>query len=91
MEDHSLWPQVFSAGVPNDQIEIALDHLYGHGGAPTITSEHDYRAAKALYAAMDASVPPQDLHSPMARYVLTLGVRMTEWEARGNPTADSSA
>lgn len=85
MEDRSLRPQFLSAGVPNDQIEIALGYLYGRGGAPVITSEDDYRAAKALYAAMDASVPPQDLHSPMARYVLTLGMRMTEWEARSNP------
>lgn len=84
MEDHSLRPQFLSAGIPEDQIEITLSHFYGHGGAPEIISEGDYRAAKALYAVMDAAVPPRDLHSPVARYVIALGARMTEWEARNS-------
>lgn len=86
MKDHSLRLQFLSAGVPEDQIEIALGNFYGSGGAPEITCMGDYTAAKSLYAVMDASVPPQDMHSAVARYVITLGARMTEWEMRSNPT-----
>jgi len=32
--------------MPEDQIEIALSHFFGSGGAPAITSEDDYSAAK---------------------------------------------
>jgi len=49
---------------------------------PEITSEAEYDAAKALYAAMDASMPPKDLHSPVARYVVALGMEMTKWEIK---------
>ena len=87
MEGHSVRLQFLSAGVPEDQIEIALENFYGLGGAPEITCTGDYVAAKSLYAVMDASVPPQDTHSAVARYVITLGARMTEWEMRNSPTS----
>lgn len=87
MKDHSLRLQFLSAGVPEDQMEVALENFYGLGGAPEITCTGDYAAAKSLYAVMDASVPPNDMHSAAARYVITLGARMTEWEMRNSPTS----
>lgn len=73
MEEHNLRPQFLSAGVPEDKIEIALSDFYSRSGAPEITSMADYTAACALYEAMDSSVHPDDLHSPVARYVISLG------------------
>lgn len=49
---------------------------------PEIISEAEYADATALYAAMDSSVPPQDLHSPVARYVVALGMQITKWEIK---------
>lgn len=86
MKDHSLRLQFLSAGVPEDQIDIALGNFYGSGGAPEITCAGDYTAAKSLYAVMDASVPSHDTHSAVARYVITLGARMTEGETKHSPT-----
>lgn len=31
---------------------------------------------------MDASVPAQDFHSPIARYVISLGGRIAAWEVQ---------
>lgn len=88
MRAHSFRAQFLSAGVPADQIDITLGHFFGQGVAPEITSEGEYRAAKALYAVMDASMPPKNFHSPMARYVITLGARVAEWEGRSTPALD---
>ena len=70
-----------SAAVSKKQLEVAFRHFFGIEPSE-ITSEAEYETAKALYAAMDASVPPRDLHSPAARYVVALGVRMTRWESK---------
>ena len=91
MEERGLRPQFLSAGVPEDKIDIALSDFYSRGGAPEITSMADYTAAHALYGAMDASVPPDDLHSPVARYVISLGARMAEWEAKAHTVVSADS
>lgn len=69
-----------AAGVPEDQLEGILDHFHAFGEAAEITSQADYETAKALYGVMDASVPGGDLHSPVARYLISLGPRIAGWE-----------
>lgn len=70
-----------SAAVSKKQLEVAFRHFFGVE-PPEIKSEAEYETAKALYAAMDASVPPRDLHSPAARYVVALGLQMSKWESK---------
>ena len=87
MDKQNRRSQLLSAVISKDQIKVPLSSYFSME-VPEITTEADYRAAQALYAAMDASVPSQDLHSPVARYVLALGVLMNKWEAKHIPAAD---
>lgn len=87
MDKYGRRSQHLSAVISKDQIKIPLNS-YLSTEVPEIVTEADYKAAQALYAAMDASVPSQDLHSPVARYVLALGVLMNKWEAKHIPAAD---
>ena len=59
---------------------MILDHFHAFDEAPDITSQAEYEKAKALYAVMDAAVPGGDLHSPVARYLISLGGRIAAWE-----------
>ncbi|WP_143079954.1 MULTISPECIES: hypothetical protein [Rhodobacterales] len=81
MDNYNDHLKVVSNAVSKKQLEVAFRHFFGLE-PPEITSEAEYDAAKALYAAMDASMPPKDLHSPVARYVVALGMEMTKWEIK---------
>lgn len=87
MDNYNDQLKAVSAAVSKKQLEVAFKHFFGVE-PPEITSEADYESAKALYAAMDASVPPRDLHSSAARYVVALGVEMTKWEIKNNRASE---
>lgn len=69
-----------AAGMPEEHVEGVLDHFHAFAEASDLTSVAEYETARTTYAVMDASVPPEDLHSPVARYLLSLGARIAAWE-----------
>ncbi|QDA36215.1 hypothetical protein E4191_19020 (plasmid) [Paracoccus liaowanqingii] len=71
------------AGLPEDQIGEVLGHFYTFNAAPEILTLTDYATAKAIYVVMDGRIASQDTLSPVARYVISLGNRLTEWETKG--------
>ena len=81
MDNYEGQLKAVTAAVSKKQLEVAFRHFFGLV-PPEITSEAEYADATALYAAMDSSVPPQDLHSPVARYVVALGMQITKWEIK---------
>lgn len=83
MIDPGLRTRYLAAGTPKHQIEAALGYFEQTGTAPAITSPSEYAAARETYARMDACLPPEELFSPVARYILSLGVQLSEWERRG--------
>lgn len=82
MIDPGLRTWFISAGMPKTQIETALSYFEETGTAPLITSQREYVAARATYVRMDASLSPDELFSPVARYILSLGVQLSEWERK---------
>lgn len=80
MIDDDIEKLFLAAGLAEDQVDIVLDHFHGLQGAPAITSVAEYAMAKSTYAAMDAYVPSTDIHSAVARYVISLGARIVVWE-----------
>jgi hypothetical protein len=82
MEEHELRSRLQAAGMTQDLIETILKNLFSRTSMPIIATRREYRTAKKIYALMDACVPPEDVHSPVAHYVITLGARMLQWEIR---------
>lgn len=80
MEEHEFQGMFLAAGMPEDHIDKALSRFHAFGDSPKILSLSDYEAAKTIYAAMDARVDPDDVHSPVARYLISLGARIADWE-----------
>lgn len=83
MIDPGLRTRFLAAGTPKHQIEAALGYFEQTGTAPAITSPSEYAAARETYARMDACLPPEELFSRVARYILSLRVQLSEWERRG--------
>lgn len=69
-----------SAGVPEAQVDQAVQQFLIHDVVPPITSEAHYRIAKATYVAVDRSLQSDDINSPVARYTMQLGLQLSEWE-----------
>ncbi|TGN55942.1 hypothetical protein E4L95_14605 [Paracoccus liaowanqingii] len=82
MAYHDFQRMFLAAGMPKDQLEEVLDYFHAAGEAPAITSVIDYEAARTIYGVMDASMPSGDLHSPTARYLISLGARIVAWESQ---------
>lgn len=80
MTDPGLRSRFLKAGMSPIQIDAALHCFEDTGEALSISSQAEYIAARAAYARMDASLPPDELFSAVARYVLSLGVKVAEWE-----------
>ncbi|WP_408595275.1 hypothetical protein ACIPCF_18780 (plasmid) [Paracoccus marcusii] len=80
MIDRELRDQFLAAGVPEAQVDAILGYFDLYGGAAEITSEAEYRNGMAIYAASDAHLAPDDVHSAVARYVIHLGTRLAEWD-----------
>ncbi|QDA35655.1 hypothetical protein E4191_15890 (plasmid) [Paracoccus liaowanqingii] len=78
---HRNFQEMFlAAGMPEDQVDNVLDHFHAVGEAADIISVAEYETAKSIHEVMDASVPSGDLHSPVARYLISLGARIAAWE-----------
>ncbi|WP_168217416.1 hypothetical protein [Paracoccus liaowanqingii] len=45
-------------------------------------SLNDYATAIRNYDVLENCVAPDDAHSPVARYLISLGARMADWEDR---------
>ncbi|TGN60125.1 hypothetical protein E4L95_10895 [Paracoccus liaowanqingii] len=80
MEEHEFQGMFLEAGMPEDHIDAALTRFHAYGDSPKILSRNDYVTAKAIYAVMDARVDPDDAHSPVGRYLISLGARIADWE-----------
>jgi hypothetical protein len=70
------------AGLPEDQLDGVLGYFHAFDSAPEIQTLSDYLMAKATYAMMDRRLPPKEVLSPVARYVISLGARIAEWDAK---------
>lgn len=68
--------------MPKTQIESALSYFEETGTAPVIMSQREYVAARATYVRMHASLPPDELFSPVVRYILSWDVQLSKWERR---------
>ncbi|CAM3486113.1 hypothetical protein PANO111632_20005 [Paracoccus nototheniae] len=68
------------AGLTEAQIDMVMDYFLTFREAPQITSRSDFETAMAIYAVMDGGLNPADLHSPAARYTISLGTQITAWE-----------
>ncbi|TGN60128.1 hypothetical protein E4L95_10910 [Paracoccus liaowanqingii] len=90
MKHRDFRKMFLAAGMPKDQVDAVLDHFHANGGAADITSVSEYEAARSIYAVMDASVPSGDFHSPVARYLISLGVRIVAWEDQAAVVTDST-
>lgn len=88
MRKTRLKSQFLAAGMPREQVEIALEHFERHKTAPRIETAGDYAVASAFYQRLDAALPPHDVHSLSARYVISLGTRMAEWEIKAGCIPD---
>ena len=82
MIDRELRDQFLAAGVPEAQVDAILGYFDLYGGAAEITSAAEYRNGMAIYAASDAHLSPDDVHSAVARYVIYLGTRLAEWDGK---------
>lgn len=71
-----------SVGLTEDQLKTVMDYFLTFREAPQITSKNCFEMAKAIYAVMDDRLNPADLHSPEARYMISLGIRIAAWEAQ---------
>lgn len=80
MNPHECRDMFLSVGLTEDQIDTVVDHFLAFGEAPHITSISDFNAATTIYAMMDGRLDPADLHSPAARYMISLGTRIATWE-----------
>lgn len=87
MNSHDDRLNISSVAVSKKQIEVAFRHFFGIE-PPEITSDADYEAAKVLYTVLKVSVPPQDLHSPAARYVVALTMKMTRWKTQKDQSSE---
>ena len=70
------------AGLPEERIDEVLGYFHIFKDAPEILTLTDYITAKTLYRVMDRRIPSKDVLSPVARYVISLGNRLSEWEAK---------
>ena len=68
--------------VPEAQVDAILGYFDLYGGAAEITSAAEYRNGMAIYAASDAHLSSDDVHSAVARYVIHLGTRLAEWDGK---------
>ncbi|QDA35651.1 hypothetical protein E4191_15865 (plasmid) [Paracoccus liaowanqingii] len=69
-----------SVGLTEDQLNTVMSYFLTFREAPQITSTSCFEMAVAIYAVMDGSLNPADLHSPAARYMISLGTRIAAWE-----------
>lgn len=83
MDNDDLRAMFLAAGLPADQVDDVLDYFQTFGRAAKITSLSDYETATALYRVMDDRLAPDDLYSPAARYVISLGEQISEWDKGG--------
>ncbi|TGN37863.1 hypothetical protein E4L95_22075 [Paracoccus liaowanqingii] len=91
MPNRDYQKMFMAAGMPKNQIESVLDHFHATGEAADITTVAEYDVAKSIYVVMDASVPSGDFHSPVARYLISLGAQISGWEDRvAEDAADTS-
>ena len=91
MAHHDFQEMFSSAGMPEDQIERVLEHFHAYDEAADLSSVTEYEVAVSTYSVMDAYVPAGDIHSPVARYLISLGARIVAWEdqAAGLDQADA--
>lgn len=82
MNSHESRIMFLSIGLTEDQIDTLLDRFLAFGDAAKITSISDCKTATAIYVVMDGYLHPGDLYSPAARYLISLGTRITAWEDR---------
>ncbi len=80
MEKHEFQGMFLAAGLPEDQIDSVLNHFLTFGYAPKIRSLSDYATATTTYAMMDARVHPDDAHSFVGRYLVSLGPQIAHWD-----------
>jgi len=71
---------LLSSGLTEDQTDSVVEHFLTFRETPQITSVSDWETARAIYTVMDGALDPADLHSPAARYTISLGTRIAEWE-----------
>jgi hypothetical protein len=70
-----------------NQIDAALTHFELTAKTFDITSKAEYLAERETYARMEASLLPDELFSSVARYILSLGMRLAEWERKSKVNA----
>ena len=87
MRDSGLRAQFLMAEMFASQIDAALTYFELTGEALAITSKTGYGAAQAIYARMDGSLPPDELFSSAASYILSLGVQLADWERKSKTDA----
>lgn len=80
MSNHDFRDMFLAAGLPKDQIEDVLEYFRAFGGAAKITSLTDYETALSTCAVMEARLDADDVHSPPARYLISLTDRIADWE-----------
>jgi hypothetical protein len=85
MVTHEFYEMFRDAGLPEDQIDGVLSYFHAFDSASEIFTLTECTTAKDTYAVMDRQMPPKDVHSPVARYVISLGARITEWEEKLPP------
>ena len=87
MRDSGFRAHFLMAGMSQSQIDAALSNFELTGEALAITSKTEYWAARATYARMDGSRPSDELFSSDARYILSLGEKLAEWERKSKTDA----
>ncbi|QDA35650.1 hypothetical protein E4191_15860 (plasmid) [Paracoccus liaowanqingii] len=82
LKNRDFHKMLLVAGMSADQIDTVLEGFYAFGGASEIMSLNDYATAIRNYDVLENCVAPDDAHSPVARYLISLGARMADWEDR---------
>lgn len=82
MNTHECLSMFLSVGRTKEQFDTVVEYFLAFGEACQITSTSDCETATAIYAVMDRDLDPADLHSPAARYMMSLGTRIAAWEAQ---------
>lgn len=80
MRNIELRDMFLLAGVPEAQVDEAVAHFQASKTAARITSLAEYRIARVTSAAVDGFLDPGDINTPVARYVIRLGLQLAEWE-----------
>ncbi|WP_131578660.1 hypothetical protein [Paracoccus nototheniae] len=80
MQEQELRKLILAAGLSEGQVEEVIRHLWIVDEIPQINTTAAYKAAKARYDLISGFVPPNDTHSPAARYIIALGARLIDWE-----------